>query len=150
MRPVRLAGLLADCIDSTRKRYRKSKVRISRRLAGIKDLVIKADDGQLKEVFHNILNNSVESINDEGLVTVRAERRDDQSVRITIRDTGEGISEDVIERIFDPFYSNKAKGTGLGLAVCRKLVDLHNGDIEVRSVEGEGTEVTVHLPVNGA
>jgi signal transduction histidine kinase len=149
MQPVHLAGLLVDCIHSTRKKYLRSTVRISRRLAGIKGLTIEADSGQIKEVFLNILNNAVEAIEGEGLVTVQACSRDGGIVEIKIEDDGVGIDEGDLERIFDPFYSKKTRGTGLGLAVCRKLIDLHRGDIEVRSLLGEGTKVIVSLPVKG-
>jgi len=144
-----LSDLLVDCINSAKKRYRRLPVKISRRLRKISELRIKADTGQLREVFLNILNNAVEAIDGQGEVTVTAAPVSDDSVVVEISDNGIGISESALERIFDPFYSDKAKGTGLGLAVCLKLVDLHSGSISVRSREGEGTCVSVTLPLEG-
>jgi two-component system NtrC family sensor kinase len=65
---------------------------------------------------------------------------------VTIRDTGAGIPEEYLKRIFEPFFTTKSKGTGLGLAVCREIVELHRGEISLRSEVGHGTEFTVVLP----
>jgi signal transduction histidine kinase len=72
---------------------------------------------------------------------------DRKSVAILIGDTGPGIPADVLDKIFAPFFTTKARGTGLGLAVVRKVVDRHNGTVEVESVAGQGTAFKITLPV---
>jgi signal transduction histidine kinase len=71
---------------------------------------------------------------------------DDERVVITIRDTGCGIAPEDMERIFSPFYTTKEKGTGLGLAVCAKIIEGHGGAITAESTPGEGTAIHIRLP----
>jgi PAS domain S-box-containing protein len=149
IKSVRLADVIVDCISSVRKRYHMLPVKINRRLRGISGLEIRADEGQLKEIFLNVINNAVEAIEGTGSVTVTAYRSAEGKVTIEVTDNGIGISEKSLEKVFDPFFSDKAKGTGLGLAVCSKLVDLHSGSISIKSGLGKGTTVTVSLPVKG-
>jgi signal transduction histidine kinase len=82
---------------------------------------------------------------DGGKLFVDAYRRDEDNV-IVIGDTGTGMSDENLENLFKPLYTTKAKGTGLGLAVCKKIVDAHNGSIEVESQLGKGTIFTITLP----
>jgi signal transduction histidine kinase len=81
-----------------------------------------------------------------GRLTIRA-RRDGDAAVLEIVDTGEGIPEEVRERIFEPFFTTKASGTGLGLAVVRRIVEGHGGEIQVRSAPGEGTTFALRLPL---
>ena len=67
-------------------------------------------------------------------------------VRIEVSDTGSGIPQENLEKIFEPYFSTKETGTGLGLAIVQKVVELHDGTIAADSVEGEGTKFTVRLP----
>jgi two-component system sensor histidine kinase HydH len=69
------------------------------------------------------------------------------NVEISFADTGVGMSEDVLDRIWTPFFTTKAKGMGLGLSICRRIVEAHSGKVSVRSVEGKGTTFAVLLPV---
>ncbi|MCZ6679690.1 MAG: ATP-binding protein, partial [Candidatus Poribacteria bacterium] len=70
----------------------------------------------------------------------------EQSVQITVEDTGQGIPQADLPRLSDPFFTTKARGTGLGLAIVRKIVEAHRGKIEVQSTEGKGTQVVLTLP----
>jgi signal transduction histidine kinase len=110
------------------------------------------DAEQLEEAFVNLIQNAVQAMNPTGVLTLRAapESKDGgTSVRIEIQDTGEGMSEEILERIFDPFFTTKegAEGTGLGLSVCRRIVEEHHGTIAVQSRPGEGSIFTILLPV---
>ena len=71
---------------------------------------------------------------------------DDGFVRFDVSDTGSGISEENLSKIFEPYFSTKETGTGLGLAIVQKIVDVHNGSIDVKSTEGGGTTFTLKLP----
>lgn len=104
-----------------------------------------ADPRQLKQVFWNLLNNAVQAMPGGGVVQISA-RRDGDRVQVAVRDTGVGIPPESIERIFDPFYSTKDQGTGLGLAQVLRIVEEHGGRIDVHSRPGEGSRFVVHLP----
>jgi signal transduction histidine kinase len=85
-----------------------------------------------------------------GTITVRTERVDG-AVRVSVRDTGPGMDEGVRTKLFEPFFSTRAagEGTGLGLALCRRIVLAHGGTIRVDSAPGQGATFTVELPVSG-
>jgi len=105
-----------------------------------------ADRGQIKQVLLNVLVNAIQAIAGQGriLITTAAPGRNTVSVRV--RDDGCGIPEAVRERIFDPFFSTKPTGTGLGMAIARRIIEDHHGRIEVDSTEGEGSSITLILP----
>jgi signal transduction histidine kinase len=103
----------------------------------------RADD--LREVLLNLLENA--RLAHAHHVRVHAER-DSARVIITVQDDGDGIPDDVMPRIFEPHFSTRTSGSGLGLAVSRRLVDGWGGTIEVRSKQGQGTTVTVSLTVS--
>jgi signal transduction histidine kinase len=108
---------------------------------------VMADGDQLQRVFLNLANNAQEAMPDGGRLTVTA-KSVNKSVEIEFTDTGEGISDENIERIFDPLFTTKTKGTGLGLAVCQEIVKQHGGTISARRNEESicGTVIQVKLP----
>ncbi len=109
---------------------------------------IEADPNQLKQVLLNLLKNALEATEDQGKILISSGARDSQ-VWFEVQDTGRGMGEDVLEKIFHPFYTTKDKGTGLGLAVINKIVTDHHGTISVDSVAGSGSTFTVRLPQKG-
>ena len=114
------------------------------------DLVaIEADPNQLKQVLLNLVKNALEATEEEGKIQVSSGVRDGQ-VWFAVQDTGKGMSDEVLEKIFHPFYTTKDKGTGLGLAVINKIVTDHHGTILVDSAAGSGSTFTVRLPRKGA
>jgi len=111
---------------------------------------ILGDPSGLRQVFMNLLINACHAIKDGGRVEVSSSYSDkDRAIYIHVRDTGCGISHDVIDRIWDPFFTTKdvGKGVGLGLALSYNIVKRHEGEISVKSTVGEGSEFTVRLPV---
>jgi PAS domain S-box-containing protein len=110
------------------------------------DFMVAVDWYMIQRLFINLLLNAVQAMPDGGKLYVKAHREEDAHV-IMIGDTGVGIPEEDVENLFKPLFTTKAKGTGLGLAVCKKIVDAHNGSIEVESKLGKGTIFTVTLPV---
>jgi signal transduction histidine kinase len=109
-----------------------------------------ADGKQMQQVFLNIILNAFQAMPGGGVLQIttgRSSRNDGEFVRVDISDTGQGIPTQILEKIFTPFYTTKAQGTGLGLPICRKLVHLHHGDISVASDDVNGTVFTVELPV---
>jgi len=109
-----------------------------------------ADEKQIQQVLLNIIINAVQSMKEGGTLSIQTElveRDGRQWVRVRIADTGEGISPEELEKIFVPFHTTKTQGTGLGLPICRQLLEQHGGIIRVESRLGEGTIFTVELPV---
>ncbi len=107
---------------------------------------IMGDPEFLRSVFNNLFINAVQSMgSDGGNLNVKISP-DGDCVRFEICDTGVGISSENLAKIFEPYFSTKETGTGLGLAIVQKIVDIHNGTIEVESTEGSGTKFTLRLP----
>ena len=108
---------------------------------------VMADGEQLYRVFINLANNAQDAMADGGELTINT-RRVDGYAEVGFQDTGSGISEDVMKKIFEPLFTTKTKGTGLGLAVCQQIVMKHSGSIQASSTPGEGSTFTVKLPLN--
>ncbi|OQY23730.1 MAG: histidine kinase [Desulfobacteraceae bacterium 4572_35.2] len=107
---------------------------------------LKIDGDQMRQVAINLILNAGGAIRDKGKLTIET-KLDDEQVIITFRDTGAGIEEDILEKIFEPFYTTKEKGTGLGLAISNQIIEQHHGTITITSTVGVGTTVTVRLPI---
>jgi signal transduction histidine kinase len=107
------------------------------------------DKGKMTQALINIVTNSLHAMEEGGNLTLRAERDRKDWVRITISDTGTGIPEEQIEKIFDYSYTTREKGLGLGLPIVHKIVEEHGGRIRVESKVGQGTMVFVFLPIKG-
>jgi signal transduction histidine kinase len=107
---------------------------------------IQADAAMLYQSFLNILINAMQSMPNGGNIEV-AISSNDQIVTINFEDEGQGIPEEVIEKIWDPFFTTKEMGTGLGLGVVKNLIESHGGSIQIYNRSQGGTRVTVELPV---
>jgi len=103
------------------------------------------DADQIRQVFVNIILNALQAMTEGGRLNIRARRRG-EFVEVEFADTGCGIPRIVINKIFDPLFTTKAKGIGLGLSVCKSILERHGGDIRVESEEEKGTTSTVSLP----
>ncbi len=110
------------------------------------------DKEQIKQVFLNILLNAIDATSENGTITVGTKlvkkNGYQDAVKIMVRDTGEGIPKEDLERIFTPFFTTKHQGNGLGLAISHQIVQEHHGSIEVESEESKGTTFCVTLSVN--
>jgi len=108
-----------------------------------------ADDKQMQQVFLNLVLNAYQAMPSGGVLGITSSLTvlgDQEYVRVDVSDSGAGIPSQILDKIFTPFYTTKAQGTGLGLPICNKLVKLHNGDIRVNCDEQKGTVFTVVLP----
>jgi signal transduction histidine kinase len=106
------------------------------------------DVNLMQQVFVNLLINAIEAIKENGGITVKSHMSPNQkNERIEISDTGCGVPQDNMAQIFDPFFSTKTNGTGLGLAVSYGIVQKHQGDIQVSSQPGQGTCFTIEIPI---
>jgi two-component system, NtrC family, sensor kinase len=110
---------------------------------------IQADYGQLQQVFVNLLNNAAEAMEGQGTLTLTTCAFDRHAIEIVVSDTGSGISQENLNKLFTPFFTTKppGKGTGLGLSIVYGIIKMHRGQVRVSSHAGRGTSVTVTLPV---
>lgn len=122
------------------------------RIEVIKDLgkipEIDCFPGQINQVFMNLLSNAVQAINGGGKIFIKTSA-DQNNVRIAIKDTGSGMTEEIRTKIFDPFFTTKevGKGTGLGLSISYGIIEKHHGKLEVFSQPGQGAEFVITLPL---
>jgi PAS domain S-box-containing protein len=112
--------------------------------------LVSVDAAMLEQAFLNIYRNAIEAMDDEGILRIFVGRVENgqMSLMVTIEDNGCGIEEADLPHIFNPFFTKKKYGTGLGMTQVKKIVDLHTGTIEVTSKKGEGTRVMVTFPIN--
>ena len=150
--PFRPAHVIASCCDLLALKAREAGLDLVMRLpADLPDMV--ADKRALNQILLNLLSNAVKFTERDGKITVGA-RAEGSAVLITVEDTGVGISGDDLPRLGDPFFQARASydrrhdGTGLGLSIVKGLVALHGGDVDIESRLGEGTRVTVRLPLD--
>ncbi|KFM95005.1 PAS domain S-box protein [Bacillus clarus] len=111
------------------------------------NLLVECCEIQLKQVFFNILQNSIEAIQNGQEITINVKKHNSTEVKICILDKGIGIPPERIKRLGEPFYSTKEKGTGVGLMLSYRIIESHGGKINIRSQVGKGTTVTVFLPI---
>jgi len=107
---------------------------------------MKADKNMIKRVFLNLAINGIQALENGGTLRVST-KKTEGVVEVSFRDTGVGIPIENMEKLFSPFFTTKAKGMGMGLAICKRLVDAHGGSIEVESEEGKGSTFMVKLPI---
>lgn len=109
---------------------------------------VEIDPEQFKQVFLNILINSIQAMENTGDITIESLLdREQGKVLLHFSDTGTGIHEDKLEKVFDPFYTSKKEGTGLGMAVVQRIVTAHNGDVYLQNIPSGGLKVTIQIPI---
>ena len=107
--------------------------------------LLELDRDQMKQAFYNVIKNSFEAVKRHGVLRIRTDR-DDTHVIISFTDTGGGISAENLSRIFEPYFTTKSAGTGLGLLIVRRIVREHGGELSIESSEGKGLTLTIRLP----
>jgi signal transduction histidine kinase len=112
---------------------------------GIPPLVV--DRTAIRRVLSNLITNAVQAMPRGGQLTIRISSAEG-AASIDVEDTGEGIPKENMDKMFEPLFTTRAKGQGLGLAVCRKLVEAHGGSIAIESKVGKGTRVKVTIPLD--
>ena len=152
-RPFQLklsSQVIPDIVEDVLRRYQAriqaKAIRVNCRYAASLPPV-RADRERLEQALTNLVLNAVEAMPKEGTLTIGLDA-DDPWLTITIADTGPGIPLEARRRIFEPFFTTKARGTGLGLAVARRVIEEHGGTIEVASEPGRGTTFAVRLPLS--
>jgi len=107
--------------------------------------ILQLDRDQMKQAFYNIIKNSLEAMKRRGILRIRSDM-DESHVLIRFSDSGGGISAEHLSHVFEPYFTTKATGSGLGLLIVRRIVREHGGELSVESTEGKGLTVTVRLP----
>jgi diguanylate cyclase (GGDEF)-like protein len=111
-------------------------------------ILVVMDRDKIVQVLLNLVRNALEAMDEPGHIYIQVKRMDTNYTMIEIQDTGIGMPEDMLPKIFDPFYTTKQEGTGLGLSICHKIIQDHGGILSVKSIVNEGSLFTITLPVN--
>lgn len=147
MQPVSVDTLLTRLLQFMGPTLLASEIHISYVLADDVPVVM-MDKSQIEQVVRNLIINAAQAMPRGGYITVATRYYSAaQIVEMSFSDTGVGIPPDKLEKIFAPFFTTKTKGTGLGLAIARKIVETHGGRLTARSISGEGSTFSIHLPV---
>jgi signal transduction histidine kinase len=136
-----------EIIRETISPYKKvlsERIRLEESYRG-EAFAIRGDKDKIKIALRNIFTNAIEAIKEKGKIEINLSR-ERQGLRIEIMDSGSGMDKEVVERIFEPYFSTKEVGTGLGLSIAKKIVEDHKGKIEASSQKGLGTKITLFLP----
>jgi two-component system sensor histidine kinase PilS (NtrC family) len=141
--PFDVSGLVEEVADQLRRKYGDA-VEIRTDFPD-RTCAVSGDRSQIKQVFVNIARNGIEAMQERGTLTMRVKPRAG-SVEIIFEDEGPGIDPDKTARIFDPFYTTKEQGVGMGLAICLRIVTAHDGTIRVGTRSGGGTAMCIRMP----
>ncbi len=144
-RPVDLRDAIRSAADAARPSFDARGVTLSVEPA-LSPIVVAGDPAALEQLFLNLLQNAAEALSSGGEAIVHF-AVGDGTVAVSVRDTGNGIPDDVREKVFEPFFSTRPEGTGLGLPIARRIAFAHGGELELQSAPGEGTTAVVRLPI---
>ncbi len=143
--PVEVNRILKDVWKLLSHGMLSSRVRLIGNLAdGLP--VTMGDTNQLKQAFLNVISNAIQSMPDGGRIEISTEQSG-QMIIVTVRDDGPGISKEIMDKLFVPFFTTRKAGSGLGMPVTLRIVENHGGNISVDSAPGEGTTVRISLPI---
>jgi len=151
--PSDMRQLLKESLGPFRDKLEKQSIKIKESLNDLP--VISIDRDQVLEVFNNLLSNAMDSMPDGGTLTLSAKQtraKDKDYMVVSFEDSGEGIAEEKMKMIFEPFYTTKiiGQGTGLGLPISKKIMEDHRGFIKVESTMNKGTTFSLYFPANGS
>src|SRR5438876_3096280 len=103
------------------------------------------DRDQMKQAFYNVIKNSFEAMKSHGILRIRTDMNESHVI-VRFTDTGGGISAENLSRVFEPYFTTKTSGTGLGLLIVRRIVREHGGELSIESSEGKGLTLAIRLP----
>jgi signal transduction histidine kinase len=148
--PTDLAPLLDECIALARARCPSEAIEVVRAYDEACPAMM-LDARELRKGFLNLILNALEALDGRGRLSVSTlYSPEGETVTVAIDDTGPGMSDDTLSRIFDLFFTTKADGTGLGMAIAKSVIDLHGGELTLQSAPGHGTRVRIRLPARPA
>lgn len=141
---IDLVNLIEEILILFSVEIKKKDIKIIKK---IEKIYILGDVNQIKQIIINLLLNSIDAVEEQGIIEINIFAKDNDCI-IDIIDNGYGIPSNVIDKVFDPFYTSKKEGTGIGLAISRRLVKENNGEMFVDSIENEGTTMTIMFPIS--
>lgn len=144
---IDLKNIVEQTLDLLGSKITGRNLKITREMDELPS--ISADKQQLKQVILNILLNAIDASPEGAEITLRAElpKNESHSILLSIKDRGEGIEKEKLDKIFLPFFTTKVNGCGLGLSICKRIIEEHHGDIHVESEEGKGSTFYIRLPL---
>jgi PAS domain S-box-containing protein len=145
MREGNINALIAELVEFVRYELDEARINCVMEL-GENMPLIDFDERFMKQALLNLIKNAIAAMNDGGTLTI-ATGFNDTEIQISVKDTGIGISEENLPKIFEPYFTTKPTGTGLGLTLVFKIIREHRGDLNVKSREGEGTDFIITLPI---
>lgn len=148
MSKVDLQEIIGDCLATLEDLLILNGISVEN-LSAQTSLPVRGYKFDLEQLFRNLLANAIDAFTGESKKLIRISAMNDEQkplITISIEDTGCGIPKSLLDKIYDPYFTLKEKGTGLGLSVVKKILDEHGGKIEVKSVQGGGTQFLIHLP----
>lgn len=145
LQQVSIAKVIDSLLDLYKSRIKMHGIEVQRDYRATPPSIL-ADAAEIEQIFSNLFANAIEEMTTGGTLSVVLDQEDD-TILIQVCDTGRGIPQEDLQRIFDPFYTTKNSGTGLGLSVVLRIIRTYNGKIEVQSVMNKGTTFTISLPL---
>ena len=146
--PCSILNLLDECVVNTSGQFQDMGVHIEKDYQIERDLTIEVDGNQIKGVLLNIISNAYQAVTDhQGKIVLTVKETAPEFLSISIKDNGVGIEPGDMDKVFLPFFTTKAKGTGLGLTICNEIINLHHGRLDIHSIKGQGTTVDIILPI---
>ena len=146
-KPTSFKDLVADSIKLIERQARDRQITINTRNSAKID-EINLDPDRINQILLNLYLNAIEAMEPGGKLQIEIFDSDENSqLNIRVADTGKGIAEKDLPKIFDPYFTTKSSGTGLGLAIAHNIVEAMGGTIEVKSEAGKGTAFTLRLPI---
>jgi len=142
---VRIPELVVGVLRMAEERLRAQSISCRTEFGDVRE--IHADPDMLRRALVNLVGNAVDAMPNGGTLSVSAGSRPDGRYSVVVEDTGIGIPTEEMGRIFEPYFTTKVSGLGLGLVLTKKIVDAHGGEILVDSTPGKGTRIEVTLPV---
>jgi len=142
--PVRLSAVLDSCLELLAPVIKQAGAAVERTYPA-DEKTVDADPNQLRQVFLNLILNAVQAVGSEGRLAASI-RQSGHETRVTLKDNGPGMEPDKLKSVFEPFYTTKPGGTGLGLPIAQRIVAEHGGRLVIESAPGVGTTATVILP----
>ncbi len=145
-KPVNVRDLIEETLRITKAKLKEEDKEITLEHLPLQDAEVLASSTELREVLFNLINNAVEAIDGKGKITIGTKIRD-KKISILISDTGKGLNPSEIDKVFLPYYSTKAEGSGLGLSISQRIISSYGGNISFDSTPGKGTVSIVTLPI---
>jgi signal transduction histidine kinase len=147
--PVAIAPLVSSVLDAVQPEAQRAGVAITRGCAD-GGLLVEGDGAQLREAFLNLAQNAIQAMPKGGRLGISCTALPNRRVRVRVEDTGVGIAPENLTKIFELYYTTKERGTGVGLSMVYRTIQIHNGEIDVESTLGVGTTFIVVLPAAAA